>query len=48
MTIDDMIPNLRLVLEAAREHVRLNEPGDMNTMAAILELEAMVEEHESR
>lgn len=43
-----MIPNLRLVLEAAREHIRLNEPDDLNTMAAIAELEELIELHEDR
>lgn len=47
MNMDDIIPNLRLVLEAAREHIRLNEPGDLNTMAAIQELEEMIERHEN-
>jgi hypothetical protein len=41
------ISDLRLVLEAAREHVRLNEPGDTNTMAAVLTLEELIEAHEN-
>lgn len=48
MNFDDIIPDLRLVLEAAREHVTTCEPEDMNTMAAILELEAAIEAHENR
>ena len=47
MNFDDIIPDLHLVLEAAREHVRLNEPDDTNTMAAILELEARIEAYEN-
>lgn len=44
---EEQIEDLKLIIAAAREHIRINDPDDLNTMAAIQEIETCIEVHEN-